>query len=92
MPRNRTPKKTSPNKVSTLSTPQDGIYKAYIKSPAWFAFRKAIVELRGYKCQLCQSIKDIDLHHMTYKRLGKEDLRDVLLVCRTCHTFIHTEH
>ena len=67
-------------------------YKAYLLSGGWRRFRKAIIELRGYQYQLCQATSDIHVHHMTYKRLGKEDLRDMLVVCGSCHGFVHREH
>lgn len=68
-------------------------YATYIKSKEWFAWRKFMFDWRGKKCQLCmRDDKPLHLHHMTYKRLGKEDPRDVLVVCVTCHDFIHKQH
>lgn len=67
-------------------------YHKYLKSEEWAEFRKLIFEWRGRKCQLCLTERNLHLHHMTYKRLGKEDPRDVLIVCDKCHKFIHDEH
>lgn len=67
-------------------------YETYIKSKEWFAWRAFIFEWRGRKCQLCTGTKNLELHHMSYKNLGKENIRDVLIVCSVCHRYIHGEH
>lgn len=67
-------------------------YETYIKSKEWFAWRAFIFEWRGRKCQLCMGTKNLELHHMSYKNLGKENIRDVLIVCSVCHRYIHGEH
>lgn len=28
------------------------------------------------------------VHHASYKRVGKENLLDLTLLCKSCHTFI----
>ena len=33
--------------------------------------------------------KGMHLHHITYERLGKERLSDLVPVCESCHRFIH---
>ena len=30
------------------------------------------------------------VHHKTYETLGKEKLKDVMVLCRMCHEFAHT--
>lgn len=67
-------------------------YKKYLQGDHWEEFKKLIFEWRGRKCQLCQSQRKLQVHHMTYKRRGKEDPRDVLIVCDSCHKFIHERH
>ena len=67
-------------------------YHQYLRSGDWRRFRELVIQLRGYRCQLCQDTKKIEVHHMSYKRVGSEDLRDVLIVCNSCHGFIHKEH
>lgn len=67
-------------------------YHEYLKSPEWRALKNQVVKERGPNCQLCGDKEQIHLHHMSYKRLGKEDKRDLLLVCKSCHAYIHSEH
>lgn len=71
---------------------KSGEYNKYLHSASWRKFRQTIIDLRGRECQLCQSKHNIQVHHMTYKRVGNEDIRDVLVVCEDCHVFIHSRH
>jgi hypothetical protein len=67
-------------------------YYEYLKSPEWRSLKNQVIKERGSACQLCGITKQLHLHHMTYKRLGREDKRDLLLVCKSCHAFIHGKH
>jgi hypothetical protein len=31
----------------------------------------------------------LDVHHRTYERVGQEQLRDLIVLCRTCHSRYH---
>lgn len=98
------PKKPNPAKRQTLAetaTIKKGPdkdpkrvadYHKYLKSDHWEELKKLVFEWRGRKCQLCMGSRNLQVHHMTYKRVGKEDPRDVLIVCDSCHKFIHSEH
>jgi hypothetical protein len=44
----------------------------------------------GNRCALCDSTKRLQVHHWTYKRTGKEQVRDLLVVCDSCHELIHS--
>ena len=62
----------------------------YIRmSPRWEIMRQQVWaranKHNGGKCELCRLRSGCDVHHLTYERLGDEDLRDLLLVCRPCH-------
>lgn len=75
-------------------------YYQYIKSEEWQQVRRKFYSSKMYKC-LCEtgkwscyccgvSDKPLDLHHRTYKRLGKENISiDLVPVCRDCHNKIH---
>ncbi len=44
-------------------------------------------------CEFCRCSKNVlHLHHRTYKRLGKEYLGDVVLLCEYCHLKVHKIH
>jgi hypothetical protein len=41
-------------------------------------------------CWCCGAAEEVlDLHHKTYKRLGKERLTDLCRLCRYCHKQVH---
>jgi hypothetical protein len=65
-------------------------YRAYIQSNAWRDVKR---RYRASKlpqgCYICGS-RPVDLHHKTYKRLGREHLTDLLPLCRTHHDATHT--
>lgn len=68
-------------------------YVAYLKSPEWLAKRRLLTRQYGSRCTCCDSIptsgNPLDLHHLTYERLGNERLEDLTVVCRKCHDLIH---
>lgn len=64
-------------------------YSVYIESAAWRAKREKLFAARGKKCEYCKSTKNIQVHHLTYKRLGREWLQDLQVLCVTCHKAIH---
>jgi 5-methylcytosine-specific restriction endonuclease McrA len=59
-------------------------YTRYIRSPRWHRRRDAIIESRGV-CENCGSRERLQVHHLTYSRLGHEADADLVLLCRQCH-------
>ena len=64
-------------------------YKGYINSVPWYEKRSLVLMKHGNKCFKCGSKRCIQIHHVTYQRLGKEDLSDLLPLCKNCHKKIH---
>ena len=64
-------------------------YSQYLESTHWKLFRFNIFAKRGMRCERCASVKDINIHHKTYKRLGCELPEDVEVLCRVCHGLAH---
>ena len=76
------------NKIRTL-TYDEFLQTLYWKSVA--AFKRKQMH---YKCELCGSTKDLNVHHTTYDIHGFEHSskvikKDLLLVCGECHNSIH---
>ena len=73
-------------------------YLAFIKSPAWRAYRAAWwaeYDRRNpvrvcYCCGVAQTElkRSLELHHRTYERLGREEWDDLCPVCQKCHQVI----
>jgi 5-methylcytosine-specific restriction endonuclease McrA len=67
-------------------------YDAYMRSDQWYAVRRRFKAMwPGVNCVGCGSI-DIQLHHTTYVRFGREDLTDLLPLCQRCHSRLHETH
>ncbi len=59
-------------------------YDRYIHSAAWRNKAKDRLDLDGHKCQVC-GCEATDVHHLTYDRFAKEDMSDIVSLCRRCH-------
>jgi len=65
-------------------------YQRYLKTPAWRSIRARVIFRDGRRCQLCgQGGKGLEAHHLTYARLGHEDLNDLITLCPACHAAVH---
>jgi 5-methylcytosine-specific restriction endonuclease McrA len=66
-------------------------YRKYLKSAHWKRKKaefKASERWTG-KCERCESTKRLQIHHLTYERLGAERLEDLIALCRECHKKAH---
>jgi 5-methylcytosine-specific restriction endonuclease McrA len=61
-------------------------YSAYLKSEHWLETRRAALERAGYRCQVCNGRKNLQVHHNSYENLGHELDRDLIAMCDRCHT------
>ena len=60
------------------------------KTPHWRALRLRALEREGFRCAVCRrGDRLLEVHHLTYERLGAELLEDVVALCQRCHA---TEH
>ncbi len=64
-------------------------YQAYIESPEWRERAKDATARAAYKCQVCSSMRRLNVHHNTYDRLGSELATDLCVLCTRCHELFH---
>ena len=64
-------------------------YAEYLNSSHWFNFKRAYYKKHKRICSYCGSKVNIHLHHLTYKRIGKETFEDVVPLCKECHIAEH---
>ena len=64
-------------------------YESYIESEIWKKRRQVILERDRWICQGCLHRKAVDVHHLTYDRLGDELAFDLISLCRQCHDKAH---
>lgn len=68
-----------------------GDYDEYLRSPHWERIRARALFRAANRCQLCASLKRLDVHHNTYENLGHERPEDVIVLCRMCHEKHHNK-
>src|SRR6266566_4733071 len=75
--------------------PHRQFYHEYVlwDSPAWQDLKQRAFVWWGRFCSLCGATEAeltpgcyLEIHHLTYKRLGHEKLCDVRPVCSRCHS------
>jgi hypothetical protein len=76
------------SRVHGQSVPED--YNKYLRSKHWKKTREKALIRADYQCQLCAS-KDsvLNVHHNSYERIGKEQDKDLIVLCRPCHRRFH---
>jgi len=73
---------------------EEDFYSAYLRSPKWALKRKQALARSENKCERCGLSKwtvKLEVHHLTYERLGHEDLDDLQVLCEDCHVFADRE-
>ncbi len=64
-------------------------YHAYIRSETWREKRREVIRRARGICERCGRWPVINVHHLTYARLGNELPEDLLGVCSRCHREFH---
>src|SRR6266404_4544864 len=73
-------------------------YEKYVKTDCW-SLRRQLYLKKHSSCEGCgQSVEPLNIsgrpiplevHHLTYERLGRESDDDLLAVCNGCHKLFH---
>jgi 5-methylcytosine-specific restriction endonuclease McrA len=66
-------------------------YKQYLSSDQWLEIRHQILERASWQCEQCLSPVALEVHHLTYDRVGNEDLDDLQCLCHECHSAKHPD-
>lgn len=64
-------------------------YHEYLKSKQWQEIRRVKINNAWHQCEWCGSRDQLEVHHLTYERLGYERMRDLLVLCHNCHAAHH---
>lgn len=65
------------------------LYQQYLNSKEWERKKKEVLFRDDYFCQLCGEVENLNVHHLTYNRVGDEALFDLVTFCRNCHLIEH---
>jgi len=69
-------------------------YQKYLQSTHWKERRKLAIEEAGSRCEKCGMPRwlariaypqDLNVHHLSYANLGKEQYEDLEVLCLRCH-------
>lgn len=60
-------------------------YEAYLNSDEWKHKRALRIQISKCRCSACGSKKELQVHHLTYERIFKEEMGDLLPLCRKHH-------
>lgn len=63
-------------------------YHRYLASREWAVKKEQVKQRSAGTCERCQEARASEVHHVTYERLGHEDLDDLLHICCACHRFL----
>lgn len=64
-------------------------YRRYLRSDHWRTTRLNAVRRAGFRCERCGVGGALEVHHLTYARVGKERPSDLQALCPTCHRRAH---
>jgi hypothetical protein len=65
-----------------------GTYEDYLKSAAWREKLAVILARDHHRCRNCRG-RATEVHHASYRRLGREAPDDLVSLCRWCHLETH---
>ena len=78
----------TPRGVSVLT------YEEYMRSPQWRLKRGQRLKIDKNTCQQCGATSKqyrLEVHHLTYERLGDEGIEDLQTLCIICHPLATSE-
>ncbi len=64
-------------------------YADYLLTPEWRAVRERKIADAGHRCEFCNSPRSLNVHHRVYDRRGRELLKDLIVLCSSCHQRHH---
>lgn len=63
-------------------------YQIYLKSEHWQRVRGMRLQFSGFRCEHCGCRVTLQVHHLTYARIHREQLADLIVLCDRCHSTI----
>lgn len=79
------------NEESTTERLKYTPYRDYLQTKHWNFVRTKALKDADYKCSLCNSPKQLNVHHRTYEHKGEEYRypKDLIVLCQSCHEKFH---
>jgi 5-methylcytosine-specific restriction endonuclease McrA len=86
--------KGNPRRTLSRRRQHSALYVTYMQSEAWQQFHQRMIDIVGGLCERCDTTEDdvtLEVHHLTYERLGHEDVEDLRVLCPPCHVIADAE-
>jgi len=65
-------------------------YKEYLQSGEWKHIKSIKLKKANFTCEGCnEKNRVMEVHHLTYERIGMELLTDLAVYCTECHNVAH---
>jgi hypothetical protein len=66
-------------------------YREYLQSPLWQSTRERRLQIAGRRCEFagCKAMFGLNVHHVSYERLGRELDSDLEVLCERHHLARH---
>ena len=67
-------------------------YRGQLSDERWKAFRLFVLKVRGEKCEVCGTTKNLQVHHLQYRSSAmawEYNCNEVMVLCKDCHKKIH---
>lgn len=64
-------------------------YKEYLESDHWKETRQKRLSMPFCFCEVCGWGTHLNVHHNTYKNIGKEKMSDLTILCHNHHREVH---
>lgn len=71
--------------VEVMKGPWWDRYREHLQSPHWAGIRTRRLALDDEQCAGCGATESLQVHHLTYERMGAELLSDLVTLCASCH-------
>jgi len=66
-------------------------YRQYLRSDWWMLVKRQKKKRAGFRCEMCSSSKNLEVHHKTYENRGNEHWEDLIVLCLICHERHHSK-
>jgi hypothetical protein len=66
-------------------------YSRYLETLHWRITRRRALLRAGYRCKRCEATRPLEVHHLSYDRLGAEAEADLMVLCGPCHEAEHAD-
>lgn len=81
-------------KTENVRDHDESLYEELLQTPEWQQRREAILRRDGYRCRVCQSPENLQVHHRQYHYDTQSDAflkpweyddTNLITLCESCH-------